>query len=131
VKLFKPRSWVQSLFRLLGYQIVKIRYRGDIPYDMDEGFKEIFYKARPFTQTGVANTYALYSSVKYVLKHKIPGDIVECGVWKGGRLMIVAYTLLAHGETGRHLWLYDTYAGMPEPGAADVQAFDGLRAQKG
>ena len=36
-------------------------------------------------------------SVEYILKHNIPGDIVECGVWKGGSMMAVARTLMNHG----------------------------------
>ena len=31
-----------------------------------------------------------------------------------------AFTLIELGDTSRHLWLYDTYEGMPEPTAEDV-----------
>ena len=44
--------------------------------------------------------------------------------------MIAALTLLKNGDTSRRLWLYDTYAGMPEPGDQDVKAFDGLKASE-
>ena len=130
MKIIRPRSLVQSLFNSLGYQVVKIRHRTEIPYDMDQDFKEIYFKTRSFTQTAISNMYAMYSSVKYLVENNIPGDIVECGVWKGGSAMIAALALANMKETTRRLWLYDTYEGMTEPSDADVQAFDGLMARK-
>ena len=53
--------------------------------------------------------------------NKIPGDIVECGVWKGGSMMVCALTLLAKSER-RNLWLFDTFEGMPPPTKIDLGA---------
>ena len=57
------------------------------------------------------------------VKHGVPGDIVECGVWRGGSMMAVALTLLQRGIKDRDLWLYDTYEGMPPPEAVDVDLY--------
>ena len=61
--------------------------------------------------------------------HSLPGDIVEAGVYKGGTSMVMAYAslhLANRNNTGlRHMWMYDTYEGLPEPGKED-----GSRAQK-
>jgi O-methyltransferase len=51
--------------------------------------------------------------------HKLPGDIVECGVWKGGSLMAVAKALIALGQTNRTRYLFDTFEGMPLPSSVD------------
>lgn len=59
--------------------------------------------------------YALYKSVQYVVENRIPGDIVECGVWRGGSMKLAAHVLLALGVTDRTLFLYDTFEGMTEP----------------
>ena len=45
---------------------------------------------------------------------------MECGVYKGGSMMAVALTLIELGVTDRDLYLYDTFEGMPEPTAEDV-----------
>jgi hypothetical protein len=58
-------------------------------------------------------------AVEYLVRHRIPGDIVECGVWKGGSIMAAARTLLRLEET-RQLWLFDTFTGMSAPTAEDV-----------
>ena len=50
----------------------------------------------------------------------IVGDVVECGVWKGGSMMAVAEMLTRLGDTGRDLHLFDTFTGMSEPSQHDV-----------
>jgi hypothetical protein len=57
---------------------------------------------------------------------RIPGAIVECGVWKGGSMMAVALTLLRLGDTERELVLFDTFTGMTEPTQEDANSpYDG------
>jgi O-methyltransferase len=46
---------------------------------------------------------------------------VECGVWRGGSMMAVALTLLRLGVTNRDLYLFDTFAGMTDPGEHDLK----------
>ena len=64
----------------------------------------------------------MMDATRYVLRREIPGAIVECGVWRGGMMQIVARTLVAEADAPnmayanqRELWLYDTYTGMPDP----------------
>lgn len=75
--------------------------------------------ARPFTMTSPERIAALINAVTYVVRHRIPGDIVECGVWRGGSMVAIARTLLELGDTSRELYLYDTFEGMPPPSAKD------------
>lgn len=70
--------------------------------------------------------YALYNVVKYVIRREIPGDFVECGVWRGGSVMMMALTLQRLGTT-RKIHCFDTFDGMPPPGELDV-AFTGETA---
>jgi hypothetical protein len=62
--------------------------------------------------------YALYEASQHISRAGIPGDVVECGVWRGGSSMIAALAL-RELEDYRTLWLYDTFQGMPEPGDRD------------
>ncbi|HEX5576944.1 MAG TPA: TylF/MycF/NovP-related O-methyltransferase [Gemmatimonadaceae bacterium] len=64
--------------------------------------------------------YALVKAVEYISANRVPGAIVECGVWRGGSMMAVALTLMRLGETTRDLYLFDTFEGMTEPGVRDV-----------
>ena len=63
--------------------------------------------------------YALYQAVLYIIRNGIKGDFAECGVWKGGSVMLIAYTLLEAGITNRKIYLYDTFEGMTKPGEKD------------
>jgi O-methyltransferase len=55
---------------------------------------------------------------QYILDSGIPGDFVECGTYKGGVGAILSQYL---GED-RHLWLFDSFEGMPQPSTRDGKA---------
>jgi len=82
-------------------------------------FLEIYEVCKPFTMTSIERMFALYLSIKYVLKSNIQGDFVECGVWKGGSAMIMALTLQKSGAH-KKIYLYDTFSGMPQPSKEDT-----------
>jgi O-methyltransferase len=96
---------------------------------MDPEFLKIYRKCKKCTIVPIERSYALYKAVKYIHEADIPGDIVECGVWRGGSSMIIAYTLLLLKDTTRKIWLYDTYTGMTEPAIDDVRTADNIPAQ--
>lgn len=83
--------------------------------DLDKAFFPIAEQVRPFTMTSFERMFALYKSVEYIVKAGIPGDMLECGVWRGGSMMLVAKTLLSLGDTSRTLHLFDTFEGHPRP----------------
>jgi O-methyltransferase len=62
--------------------------------DIETEFFEVYEKCREYTLTPMKTMYAMYEAAAYVAKAQIPGDFVECGVWKGGSAMIVALTFL-------------------------------------
>ena len=83
-------------------------------------FVPIYNAVRSFSMTSVERMFDLYKSVEYIVKAGVPGDIVECGVWRGGSMMLVAKTLQMLGDTSRGLWLYDTFEGHPKPSEDEV-----------
>ncbi|QZY30891.1 TylF/MycF family methyltransferase [Nocardioides coralli] len=65
--------------------------------------------------TDHAKLYGLIEATRYIARHAVPGAVVECGVWRGGSMQAVAWTLLDEGTPDRALHLFDTYEGMPPP----------------
>ena len=59
-----------------------------------------------------SEAYNIYMGVRQTMK--IPGDIAEVGVFKGGSAKLIAE---AKGE--RTLFLFDTFEGLPATGASD------------
>jgi hypothetical protein len=104
--------------------------RKALPADYDDEAKEIVRAVRPWTMTGADKVYALIQAARYVTRHRIPGDVVECGVWRGGSMQAAARTLLSVGDTSRDLYLFDTFDGMPPPGERDIRREDERTAQE-
>lgn len=117
------RSLLKKIFALFGYELrrsSKQLEKDGVPLDItDPEFLELFKRCDAFSFTGIVPLFSLYNSVKYVAAKNIPGDLVECGVWKGGSAMLMALTLMKCGITDRKIYLYDTFEGMSEPTTAD------------
>jgi O-methyltransferase len=90
-----------------------------LPRDYDTEAVATITAVKPWTMTSPEKLNALILAVRHVVKHEIPGDIVECGVWRGGSMQATARTLLEAGDTSRDLYLFDTFEGMPPPTEED------------
>ena len=108
---------VRELVQATGFDIV--RYNA-LPADLDSEIHATILAVRPFTMTSAPRVLALCEAVRYLVGAGVPGDVVECGVWRGGSMMAIARTLLQSGDTARHLHLFDTFQGMPAPTEKDV-----------
>lgn len=115
--------YARKMFGAFGLDIT----RQDSPF-LEPEFNRYLEHCSPFTMVSRERLYAHFQAVRHVVRHRIEGDIVECGVWRGGTSMLGALTLLGLNDTSRHLWLYDTFAGMTEPTADDVSPWDGNQA---
>jgi hypothetical protein len=59
--------------------------------------------------------------VRSVVTQGIPGDFVECGVWRGGCAFLMARVAERLGAE-RTVWLCDSFEGLPQPEAVDGEA---------
>lgn len=107
-----------------------VRYTGEpkLPLDLSADDRTVMERVRHATMTSDERLMALTAAIRHVVRHKIAGSIVECGVWKGGSSMAAALTLLQEKDTTRDLYLYDTFEGMPPP-TDDDRSADGASAQ--
>ena len=92
-----------------------------LPRHYDEGAAAILRRVRPRTMTGHAKLFPLVEATRYIARRGIPGEIVECGVWRGGSMQAIALTLLEEGAADRELHLFDTFEGMPPPSEHDTR----------
>lgn len=123
---------VRGALRRMGYDLTPIDETvvvPEFPVDFDAATQDVCRLVRPFTMTSPERVFALRQSVQYLVQHGIQGDIVECGVWKGGSMMAVARTLKESGATDRNLHLFDTFEGMSAPTREDIN-FRGESAAK-
>jgi O-methyltransferase len=101
----------------------------DYPSDFSAGEKADVEVVRPLTMTSPERLVSLSRGIDHIVRQRIPGDIVECGVWRGGSMLLVARKLARLKDTGRKLYLFDTFEGMSEPGKEDVSAVDNTSAK--
>lgn len=128
---------VRGLLRRLGVDVVRYDMHASelaLPVDFDARAADTIRAVRAYTMTSPERLYGLIQAVRYVSQACVAGDVVECGVWRGGSMMAAARTLLECGDTSRHLYLFDTFEGMSAPDARDVgvdgqSASELLRAQ--
>lgn len=118
------RPVVVRASRRFGYELRPVERRERF----EDAFEQRYAQAAAFTMTSRERMYACWQAAQYVVAAQIAGDVVECGVWRGGSTMMVAGALSDAGDTSRTIWLYDTFAGMSEPTDRDAKA-DGQPAR--
>ena len=106
---------------LLKYFNLKLqrRIKKDNIMDNDKLFIDFYDKCKDYTALSKERLFSLYKCVNYILDNNIKGDFVECGVYKGGAVMMIAYILKYRKIDDRTIWLYDTFKGMTRPSIKD------------
>lgn len=115
------RSVVGIAARLLergGYRISRMAAGPGLP-DVEAEFVQLHDVSSGYSVAGPERLYAAYQAARYVAERRIEGDVVECGVWRGGAAMMLALTLARRADN-RTIWLYDTFQGMTEPREIDA-----------
>ena len=121
------KGLIKRLMKKIGYQITPVTSPSairDLNPDISEAEWATFLAVRPFTMTSLERVLASIQVAGYVASNRIPGDVVECGVWRGGSAMAIARTLLENDDISRIIYCYDTFDGMTEPGGNDVDAWN-------
>jgi hypothetical protein len=110
----------KRFLRHRGYQLARIPDPNAIPQDLSDRFVE--------TMKGMQNIggfemkqHTTYAAVEYVVKSGIPGDLIECGVYQGRQVLMMAETLKSYGVTDRDIYLYDTFSGQVRPSIEDYK----------
>lgn len=79
---------------------------------------KLYLKVRPYTMASSRRLANVYQLSKLVETHKLEGAFVECGVWKGGCIAVMAY-VAKKVNSNRKIWLFDSFEGLPEPNKKD------------
>jgi O-methyltransferase len=121
VSLFKRLA--HNTLRLFGYDLRRLPPKGDFPPfpEMTVDDFNMLRRVEELTVTSMANRWALVQAVRYLNAARIEGDIVECGVWRGGSSILAKLTHAdADASMPRRFILFDTFAGMTKPEPVDV-----------
>ncbi len=83
---------------------------------------------RPYTLLSYQRLSKLYELASDLERERIDGSFVECGVWNGGSAGVISRAAQPNNE--RHIWLFDSWEGLPEPTEMDV-SFAGEQGKVG
>lgn len=72
----------------------------------------------PYTMVGPERLANVYEMAQRAEATGLDGAFVECGVWRGGCVAIMAQVAERAGH-GRKTWLFDSFEGLPEPDERD------------
>jgi O-methyltransferase len=79
------------------------------------------------TMIGLKRLDNLQDCIADILRRNVPGDLMECGAWRGGACIFMRAVLAAYGDRSRTVWVADSFAGLPVPagGSEDAHIWEG------
>ena len=97
------KNSLRKLLNKFGIEISRYEKNTSFPWEADREEIELIenlmalnsknnFKER-LTMCSIKRLWAAISATKYVIREKIQGDIIECGVWRGGCSIAIAKTI--------------------------------------
>ena len=120
------KRFVRHFFNIAGFDISKTKNRNLYGYDLETEANKAIEKIHKHTMVGYPRLVTLYQQAVFCEQSNLDGSFVECGTWKGGSIGLAALANLKHSSTRRHIHLFDSFEGIPEPD----NSVDGSRAIK-
>ncbi len=115
IKLLK-----RQLLNLLNYFDLEVINKKQIIVELSNYDKELIELVSKYSMTTRIRIYNLLQALKYVKQKSIKGDFVECGVWKGGNLILFQkFIEKDFKDENRTIFAFDTFEGMNEPDEND------------
>ena len=122
------KNAIQNLLNLTGYKLVRLKVKAIEPViaveltdeEMDMVNSITDGKYGKLTMVSKQRLVATLKSCKYVVENVIPGDFVECGVWRGGN-SILAKKVFEHLGSDKRVVMFDNFTGMTEPTEFDIE----------
>jgi len=100
------------------YQDRSTLHGRELDFDLRNRVEGRDWPANAHTMIGIHRLDNLHFCVEDVIARKVPGDLMETGVWRGGAAILMRAVLKANGVTDRRVWCADSFEGLPPPDAS-------------
>jgi hypothetical protein len=105
--------------KILNFEIRKINEKKNSIIEVSQSEKILIKKCLNYSMTNFERMWALVQSFHHVKQESLIGDFVECGVWKGGNIILLKRLIKKH-NLKKKIYGFDTFEGMTEPSFYDV-----------
>ncbi len=82
-------------------------------------YRELEQSVKGMTMLNMPRLLSLYRAARRICEEDLPGNLVECGSWRGGSAAVLAQVVARHSRRPRKVFACDTFAGMPEAEEVD------------
>ena len=108
-----------------GFNLTRSSNNLNKPVELNAEENEIidYVRANNLSMCTTFNLQQTAIACKYIAINKIPGDFVECGVYKGGNALIAAKVFDIY-KVNKKVYLFDTFTGMSKPTKYDLRTSD-------
>jgi hypothetical protein len=76
------------------------------------------------TMIGRRRLENIQTCMETILADGVSGDLIECGVWRGGAVIFMKGFLAAHQVGDRTVWVADSFMGLPMPTLEQDEGLD-------
>jgi O-methyltransferase len=111
------------------YKIVHRFHEVPVAYWLDVRRTRSIFRVLPNTMLPAPRLVNAYNVMEEIEQRGLAGAVVECGVWAGGGIGLMASVSKAHRNRSRVFHLFDSFEGLPQPSTEDVDVVDVFRAQ--
>jgi O-methyltransferase len=87
------------------------------------------FRVLPNTMLSGPRLINAYDAMETIERERLDGAVVECGVWAGGSIGLMASVTKRHQNRSRMFHLFDSFEGLPQPSTEDVDIVDGFREE--
>jgi O-methyltransferase len=112
---------IRNFLRIIKKPLIKKEdfWIKNIP-EIDEENKALIESIGKHSLTPLIRRWTLIKSLHYINKKNLIGDVVECGIWRGGNLFLAKKIQDKYPkELKRKFYGFDTFEGMPKPSYHD------------
>ena len=105
--------------KIFNFEIRKVNKKKKDIIEITKPEKKLIENCLQYSMTNVERMWSLIQSFHHIRQESLKGDFVECGVWKGGNIILLK-KLIQKFNLKKNIYGFDTFEGMVEPSFYDV-----------
>lgn len=112
------KNLISKVLSKMGYSVINHNQK---IVELSKKDDDLIHLVKNYSMTPKIRIYNLLQALRHLKIKKIEGDYVECGVWKGGNILLFKKFLENEDTINRNIYAFDTFEGMTVPDKNDFE----------